>query len=36
MTGKQCVVMQQKWPIPDGFRLDAFLHSELGSGVTGI
>ena len=28
--------MQQEWPTPDGFRLDAFPHPELGSDVTGI
>jgi hypothetical protein len=35
MTGEQGVLMQQVWPTPDGFRLDASPHPDLGSDVTG-
>jgi len=35
MTGVRSVLMQQEWPTPDGFRLDASPHPELGLDVTG-
>jgi hypothetical protein len=36
MTSAQSVLMQQEWPTPDGFRLEASPHPELGSDVTGF